>query len=269
MFGQNEIVGQKFFKQQDKSLKDKLLVTSVFYTLQGEGPFAGRPAVFVRLAHCNLACDFCDTYFDQGDWMTPRELYDAFLREACPHENNTLLDKVLVITGGEPMLQAALRDLVQLGSIYFDKVQVESNGLLLVERLPRSMYLVVSPKCSNGGKYLKPPQRVLARADCLKFVMSARPDNPYYELPPWAFEWRRLTGKPIYVSPMNAYRAGPALSYDSHNMEQRNAKERVSFWEPGLLDLEAVRANHEYAAKYCLDHGLYLSIQMQLFAGLP
>jgi 7-carboxy-7-deazaguanine synthase len=53
MFGQNEI--RKPFRTTDCSLK----VHSVWYTIQGEGPDAGRPAVFVRLSHCNLACHFC------------------------------------------------------------------------------------------------------------------------------------------------------------------------------------------------------------------
>lgn len=56
MFGQNEIVGKKFFKS---AAKDTLMVTSMFFTLQGEGPFSGMPALFIRLAKCNLNCHFC------------------------------------------------------------------------------------------------------------------------------------------------------------------------------------------------------------------
>ena len=70
MFGKNEIVGKKYFDDAG----DKLFVTSIFYTLQGEGPYRGEPAVFVRLAKCNLACTFCDTYFDGGDWLTFEQL---------------------------------------------------------------------------------------------------------------------------------------------------------------------------------------------------
>ena len=67
MFGTNEIIGKKYFKDAPA---DSLFVTSMFFTLQGEGPYAGLPALFIRLAKCNLDCSFCDTFFDDGDWMT-------------------------------------------------------------------------------------------------------------------------------------------------------------------------------------------------------
>lgn len=57
MFGRNEIVGQKHFT--DLTAEDRVSITSIFGTLQGEGPYSGRRAVFVRLAKCQLACSFC------------------------------------------------------------------------------------------------------------------------------------------------------------------------------------------------------------------
>jgi 7-carboxy-7-deazaguanine synthase len=269
MFGQNQIVGRKFF---DENANDRLLVTSVFHTLQGEGPFAGRPAVFVRLAHCNLACSFCDTFFDHGDWMTRGDLMDRIMQPLVAGKQDSS-KTVLVITGGEPMLQKALVPFLMFANSYFDKVQIESNGLQLLE-MPTSACLVVSPKCAEAqGKptnYLQPPKRVMQRANCLKFVVTEDNDSPYNAVPPWALEWRARTDKPIYVSPMAEYKSYPLSAGGSGgNLEERSKAERVSFWQPGLLDLDKVRANHEYAAKYALDHGLYLSLQMQLFASLP
>ena len=113
------------------------------------------------------------------------------------------------------------------------------------------------------------------RADNLKFVVSGDPDSPYYSVPDWAHEWRWERLRDVYVSPMAEYnhvpnetraiyeaRAKPAL-------DDRNRAERVSFWEPGLLDMEKCRRNYEYAAEYALNHGLRLSIQQHLFASLP
>lgn len=66
MFGHNEIVGQKFFQQEPVYT---VLMTSMFFTMQGEGPLRGEPAYFTRFAKCNLKCSFCDTFFDKGDRM--------------------------------------------------------------------------------------------------------------------------------------------------------------------------------------------------------
>ena len=51
-----------------------LQVNSIFYTIQGEGPFAGRPAIFIRLAGCNLQCPGCDTEYTKRQTMTVDEI---------------------------------------------------------------------------------------------------------------------------------------------------------------------------------------------------
>src|ERR1700744_6310052 len=100
MFGTNQIRGKSAFKDA----QDKLLVTSIFLTIQGEGPYQGRPAVFVRLAYCNLDCSFCDTFFDQGDWFGVMELS----HKVTAMIDASFVDRRLcgvVLTGGEPTLQ--------------------------------------------------------------------------------------------------------------------------------------------------------------------
>lgn len=265
MFGTNEIVGRKFFANHANH--DNLMVTSVFLTLQGEGPLMGRPAVFVRLSKCNLDCDFCDTAFDHGEWMERHVLTDEILRVADGHNLRRL---ALVITGGEPTLQhRALYPLLVICAGFFDKVQIESNGILPMV-LPNSTVLVVSPKCVNGH-YIKPHDDMLERANALKFVITADERSPYHTVPLWAFKWLRQNRgtRTLYVSPMAEYNNRPA-AYDfaKGDLQARSRAERVSFWEPGLLDLDKVRKNHEYAATYALEHGCYLSLQMQLFCGV-
>ena len=267
MFGHNEIVGRKFFAG-----RDDLMVTSVFHTLQCEGPFAGRPAVFVRLSRCNLACSFCDTSFEHGQWMTRDALVDAMITAVQgPGALKGLhfRDKVLVITGGEPMLQYdALLPFLVSCSGFFAKVQIESNGLLRGP-LPDNIVLVISPKCIDNH-YARLPYEVMKRANCLKFVITANASSPYNTVPEWAFDWRKQYKRPVYVMPMAQYTSYPAtLPLAGGDLAQRSAAERVSFWEPGLLHLDRVRANHEYAATYALEHGLYLTLQMQLFTSLP
>lgn len=291
MFGLNEIVGKSFFKNAKEK---ELLVASRFFTLQGEGPYRGHPAYFIRLAKCNLACSFCDTYFDSGDWRS----FDSLLEEAATviadffQKRNLPLPAwakdyprkiVLVITGGEPSLQHHLSAFLKEASPYFLHTQIESNGISVLPDLPESTTLVVSPKClEKDGKvlrYLEPNPKMLERADCLKFVMSA-PENEkfaiYSEIPAWAKEWAEKTGKSVFVSPMNIYQREPqrvrALRGQDKDLsiaERSDLHEVVSFWEPGLFDMKQNQRNHEYAAKYCMENGYILNLQLHLFVSLP
>jgi organic radical activating enzyme len=278
MFGKNEIIGQKYFDDAG----DKLFVTSIFYTLQGEGPYRGEPAVFVRLAKCNLACSFCDTYFDGGDWLTfdeidlrignvLREYFDGIIPDWAEQKIG------LVITGGEPMLQKNLGPFLERIQDHFAWTQIESNGIV-VQDIPNSTTLVVSPKCleKNGKpvKYLQPNPEMLARANCLKFVMSADQDSPYSQIPDWAFDFAADGGK-VFISPMNIYNSEPQKSKQMRStkndisLEERSAVDEViSFWEPGLLNMQENQKNHEYAARYCAQNGFILNLQIHLYASL-
>ena len=291
MFGKNQIVGQKYFDNAE----DKLYVTSIFFTLQGEGPYRGEPAVFVRLAKCNLACSFCDTYFDSGDWLTIEEI-DARIQESIVDHfdediplwaeevykgTDTVPVKkrkmVLVVTGGEPMLQKNLVPFLQYMNQRFEHTQIESNGTVWQE-IPDETTLVCSPKCNEKrGKptqYLKPNTQVLDRADCLKFVMSADQDSPYSTIPDWAHEYAQ-TGKKIFISPMNVYNSEPQKSKQLRSeknditLEERSdIDEKISFWSEGLINMKAAQANHEYVARYCINHGFIFNMQQHLFGSL-
>lgn len=292
MFGKNEIIGQKYFDDAG----EKLFVTSIFYTLQGEGPYRGEPAVFVRLAKCNLACSWCDTFFDDGDWMTIGEIdtriHDViykYFEGAVPVWADLVYgagtdgiakprNMVLVVTGGEPMLQQNLVPFLEYQSSRFAKTQIESNGTI-VQAIPASTTLVVSPKCSEkqgiAVKYLAPKPEMLARANCLKFVMNADPESPYSSVPDWAHEFRARTGNPVFVSPMNIYNELPQKSKQLRaeknqiSLEERSTVDEViSFWTPGLLNMTENQKNHEYAARYCARHGMILNLQIHLLASM-
>ena len=308
MFGKNQIVGQSYFKD---AAADQLFVTSRFITLQGEGPYRGQPAFFIRLAKCNLACNFCDTFFDDGDWMTFDQIDQTIDETITEYFNGNVPEyatwgqlesvpvevfrsgagyiteiqllpskrkMVLVITGGEPMLQKNLGRFLERMNQQFENTQIESNGTI-VQTIPDSTTLVVSPKCAekNGisTKYLTPRSEMLARADCLKFVMSADENSPYSEIPEWAIDWKKSTNKMVFVSPMNIYNVEPQRSKqlrseknDIDIKERSKIDEVISFWTPGLLNMERNQQNHEYVAKYCIRHGLTLNIQIHLLCSL-
>jgi len=296
MFGTNEIVGKKYFKDAPA---DSLFVTSMFFTLQGEGPYAGMPALFIRLAKCNLDCSFCDTFFDDGDWMTYDEIeakMDATIRsfwtdkgrqapiwaavdERLGTEHKKYPGVVLVMTGGEPLIQENISEFMRRQLPLFREVQVESNGIPDTV-VPEGVTLVCSPKCveKNGVaiKYYAPSKTILDRADCLKFVMSADPDSPYSSIPDWALQWKDSNpDKEIYVSPMNVYNSFPQrikllrAEKGTITMEERSTvDEKINFFEPGLLNMEAIAKNHEYVGQYCVENGLRMNMQMHLFANL-
>lgn len=293
MFGKNEIVGRKFFREAQP---DVLHVTSLFYTIQGEGPHAGKPAVFLRLAKCNLACSFCDTFFDKGDPLTFAQImarvYDAvtsfYIEQSAivplsvlpmnPPGVGIQYNVGLVVTGGEPALQKNLTAFLRQHENAFAWTQIETNGTMPVE-LPEMTTMVVSPKCAEvDGKpthYLQPSDAVLARADCLKFVVSADEDSPYHVVPGWALEWKEKMRRAIFVSPMNVYNDIPhkakllrATKDEITLTERSTVDEVISFWEPGLLNMAANQRNHEYAARYCLRHNLRLSLQTHLYVSL-
>lgn len=263
----------------------------------------------------NLVVHNCDTFFDDGDWLTFDELdlkidkaisdffqgdvlewaqyidnktdswYISAAFEWVDRKTNEVVERiqkkrnmVLVITGGEPMLQKNLGPFLEIMNKKFRKTQIESNGTHWQD-LPKDTTLVCSPKCSEkGGKaiqYLKPNKKVLERADCLKFVMSADQDSPYSNIPNWAHEFFKETGKPVFISPMNIYNTQPMKSKQLRattnqiSIEERSTVDEViSFWEPGLLNMSENQKNHEYAGKYCARHGFTLNLQVHLFASL-
>lgn len=299
MFGTNRIIGKKWFEDAEK---DKLWVTSMFFTLQGEGPYSGLPAVFIRLGGCQLSCSFCDTFFDDGDWLSFKEInfkVHDLISKFLVGKTHTYPDwawtetevnddgdyaishpgVVLVITGGEPLLQDNVTEFMRQSLPYYRAVQVESNGIPNTE-VPAGVTLVCSPKCAekNGvaTKYFSPSTTILERADCLKFVMSSDKDSPYNEVPDWALDWKERTGKEIYVSPMNIYNDFPQqvkLLRAEKNVitlaERSTIDEVISFWSPGLLNMTKVQENHEYVGQYCLLHGLRAQMQTHLFMTLP
>lgn len=125
--------------------------------------------------------------------------------------------------------------------------------------------------------YLAPNKKTLARADVLKFIMEDQPDfvSPYQSVPEWAHEWKRETGKDIFVSPMNIYKREPKKSVEFRQAKQSNKvtleersmyDEVISWWEPDLFDMEANQRNHEHAARYALEHGFIFQMQLHLFA---
>ncbi len=153
--------------QRPPSLERMLALSEIFYTIQGEGTWAGTPAVFVRLAGCNLACGFCDTDYSMKFLASPEEVVDR-VREVggdCP---------TVVVTGGEPFAQAETPAL--LAALQGDgrRVHVESNGTIFTE-LPGDVWLCVSPK-------ERVDVRMAERANEVKLIVDGRVPEEHFAL---------------------------------------------------------------------------------------
>lgn len=134
-------------------------IKEIFYTLQGEGANAGRPAVFCRFAGCNLwsgreedrdkaQCRFCDTDFvgTEGEGGGRFETAGELAAAISLHWGGGLEDRFVVLTGGEPMLQVD-RDLIDALHEAGFMIAIESNGTLPV---PDDIdWICVSPKAGT------------------------------------------------------------------------------------------------------------------------
>lgn len=176
-----------------------LEVNEIFFSLQGEGPFAGWPAVFIRLAGCNLSCPKCDTaYTEPRRELTVPELLTA-IGKACVDES--FRQPLVVITGGEPFRQ----DIGELVSALFAagyRVQIETNGILRPSAgFPYDECSVV---CSPKG----PVDPIIGtRAIAYKYVGAAEDLSPIDGLPltglNGAMPDRPFDNQPVYLQPMD------------------------------------------------------------------
>jgi 7-carboxy-7-deazaguanine synthase len=142
-------------------------LSEIFYSIQGEGTWTGTPAVFVRLAGCNLACDFCDTDYSLKMIASVDEVVRR-VREAggdCP---------MVILTGGEPLAQTETSALIEALRRDGRRVHIESNGTIYTA-LPDDVWLCVSPK-----ERVDP--RMAARANEAKLIVDERVPEEHLSL---------------------------------------------------------------------------------------
>ena len=138
-----------------------LEVNSIFYTIQGEGPYAGRPAVFVRLAGCNLQCPGCDTEYTERKLMNlgvlHREITEQYrnFKPGIRQNPYTNMNPLVVITGGEPFRQNLAPFIDNLLDNQID-VQIETNGTLYQDLPFNDITVVCSPKTGRINEKLYP-----------------------------------------------------------------------------------------------------------------
>jgi 7-carboxy-7-deazaguanine synthase len=175
-----------------------LNVNEIFFSIQGESSYAGRPCVFVRLTGCNLRCSYCDTVFayEEGDSREIEDILARVRQYGCP---------LVEVTGGEPLLQeetpALIRSLLDQGH----QVLLETNGSRDIGCIDERCSRIVDMKCPSSGESGKNRIENLAIVtpnDEVKFVVGDREDFEYAKgLISTYLSWREGL-KPPLISPV-------------------------------------------------------------------
>jgi organic radical activating enzyme len=164
-----------------------LPVNEIFYSIQGEGFHAGTPAVFVRLAGCNLNCPWCDTEYHKFVEMSLgkiRERIHTLIENTVDPELADSFFKpfTIIITGGEPTTHSNLKNLIEFLSNEVFSIHIETNGTnpkLLKELSEILDWITVSPKKIGEEKYKKEMQESCTSfADEVKIVLDGK-INPF------------------------------------------------------------------------------------------
>ncbi len=152
-------------------------VNEMFTSIQGEGIYIGVPMFFIRLTGCNLRCEWCDTQyaFYEGEEMSidsiVKRVEDSGMEWVC-------------ITGGEPLLQEDVYKLIDILLRKGYKILVETNGSILIDKLPTEDNLVISLDIKTPSSKMEKAMRFenlkyLGPKDFVKFVIMDERDFEY------------------------------------------------------------------------------------------
>ncbi|RFM25209.1 MAG: radical SAM protein [Candidatus Thermochlorobacter aerophilum] len=163
-----------------------LKVNEIFFSIQGESSQMGWPCVFVRLAECDLRCTYCDTEyaFYEGEMLSLEHIIEKVSSYGC---------KLVEITGGEPLLQSEVYELMtRLCDLGFS-VMLETGGHILVDKVDARVKKIIDMKTPSSGMLRKNDYRnleIAAPTDEIKFVIGSRLD---YDWAKQVIEQYRLT----------------------------------------------------------------------------
>lgn len=157
--------------------ESRLKLTEIFRSLQGEADTVGIPTVFVRLTGCPLRCQYCDTAyaFHGGEWWSLPDIVARVRELEVTH---------VCVTGGEPLAQPAVHELLTKLCDVGYRVSLETSGAMSLERVDPRVVKVVDIKTPGSGEESRNRYDELHRLDAkdlIKFVIADRSD----------YEWSR------------------------------------------------------------------------------
>ncbi len=121
-----------------------MLISEIFYSIQGEGELTGTPSVFIRTSGCNLRCDWCDTPYaswePEGDEFSIEEIIEEVNKHPANH---------CVITGGEPMIAKGIGELAAKLKQLEKHITIETAATVSPDNIPCDL-ASISPKLGNS-----------------------------------------------------------------------------------------------------------------------
>ncbi len=149
-----------------------LTINEIFFSIQGESSYMGKPCVFVRLTYCNLRCTYCDTEyaFHEGTPMSIDEIVARVRSYGC-----TLVE----VTGGEPLAQEGSAELMRILCDQGFEVLLETGGSIDISTVDQRVKRIVDLKCPSSGmerKNLWSNINHLKQGDEAKFVVGNKDD---------------------------------------------------------------------------------------------
>lgn len=161
-----------------RPVADRLRITEIFLSLQGETSTVGLPTVFVRLTGCPLRCQYCDTAyaFNGGELLSFADILARVAEFGVPR---------VTVTGGEPLAQAGCLGLMTALCDAGHAVSLETSGAMDVARVDERVVKVMDLKTPGSGELARNRWENLdhcTAADQIKFVICDRDD----------YDWARL-----------------------------------------------------------------------------
>jgi len=152
-----------------------LNLIEIFASVQGETSFTGLPTVFIRLAACNLRCQWCDTTYSFGRG-TP------YLLEDIQQKTASFGCKNVCITGGEPLLQENVYPLMKNLCDFGYTLSLETSGSLPINAVDPRVHIILDIKCPDSlmsHKNYWENLELVSKKDEVKFVIMSRKDYDY------------------------------------------------------------------------------------------
>jgi len=210
----------------------RLRVSECFLSVQGEGPSAGTPAHFVRLQGCDVGCHWCDSKYTWGVSGGREIAVDDVLEEVRALGEAPML----VLTGGEPLEQSGVYELIARAVQLWPRVEVETSGVLPPGFRDPHLFWNVSPKLSSA---------------------TARAHDTWQHADRWCAE-PNATFKIVIGSDADVAEAVKLL--EEHGIPAH----RVMLMPEGLTD-DAVRAHARFVLEACQAHGFRMSPRLHIW----